>query len=302
MLCRKPFIRGNIPFGCGQCQPCRINRRRQWAWRQYLESLTHDHSCFVTLTYDDEHLPAGEGLVPRDLQLWLKKIRFELAPVRVRFFAVGEYGQGGKRRFNPHYHISLFGVPWSALSVSWRYQFDPRACVLTSWPYGRSFLSEFNELTAQYVAGYVVKKWTRKDDLVLEGRMPEFARMSRRPGIGTDAMEVVAGTLGRSGTIDQIAGGDVPRELKIGRRSIPLGRFLLSKLRAAVGFTDEYIQQVKEQGSYVRSLEMSALLEAAINATPLAPVSTSTAFLDSIHQKLLQVEAREKLWRKHETL
>lgn len=294
MLCRKPFMRGRIPFGCGQCAPCRLNRRRQWTWRQYLESLTHDQSCFVTLTYAPEYLPENGSLSPRHLQLWLKRIRFELSPVRVRYFGVGEYGEEKDR---PHYHISLFGVPWSALPVRSRNAFDPRKVELTSWRFGQAFVAEFNETTAQYISGYVVKKLTRPDDVrLLPGQLPEFARMSLRPGIGKEAMRIVAESLSRSGLLDEIDGGDVPRELKLGRRSIPLGRFLLKALREAVGFTPEYIEELKAKGSYDQSLEMSALLMGAIENSPLS--TARTAYLESVHQKILQAEARAALFKK----
>lgn len=287
-------MRGRIPFGCGQCTPCRLNRRRQWTWRQYLESLCHDQSCFVTLTYSSEHLPENGSLQPRDLQLWLKRVRFELSPIRVRYFGVGEYGEEKNR---PHYHISLFGVPWTALRVRSRYAFDPRKVELTSWRFGQAFVAEFNETTAQYISGYVVKKLTRRDDARLgPGQLPEFARMSLRPGIGKEAMRIVADSLSRSGLLDAVDGGDVPRELKLGRRTIPLGRYLLKALREAVGFTPEYIEQLKQTGAYDQSLEMSALLLAAIETAPLS--TARTAYLESVHQKILQAESRALLFKK----
>jgi len=287
-------MRGRIPFGCGQCKPCRINRRRQWTWRQYLESLCHDQSTFVTLTYSSEHLPENGSLQPRDLQLWLKRVRFELLPLRVRYFAVGEYGEEKDR---PHYHISLFGVRWNALAVRSRNAFDPRKCILKTWGFGGAFVTEFNETTAQYISGYVVKKLTRPDDeRLLPGQLPEFARMSLRPAIGKEAMRIVAESLSRSGLLDELDGGDVPRQLKLGKRSIPLGRFLLKALREAVGFTPEYIEQVKAKGSYDQSVEMSALLLAAIETSPLS--TARTAYLESVHQKILQTEARAALFKK----
>lgn len=293
MLCKKPFLRGNIPFGCGQCLPCRVNRRRQWMWRQFFESLSHDDNCFLTLTYRDEDLPGLNSLEPLHLQLWLKRFRLSVLPLRVRFFAVGEYGDENER---PHYHLSLFGVSQDTVGAlaSSRNQWDPRRIILPSWPYGEVYVAEFNELTAQYVAGYVVKKLTSPEDVRLNGRKPEFARMSRRPGIGRAAMSIVASALSMSGHVDHSP--DVPPQLQIGRRKIPLGRYLLRALREAVGFTPEYIETLKQTGAYKSSLEMSALLEAAIADAPLS--SPKTAYLASVQQKIRQVETRTTIWKK----
>lgn len=302
MLCRKPFMRGTVPFGCGQCLPCRINRRRQWMWRQFLESLCHEENCFVTLTYSNEYLPKGGGLEPRDLQLWLKRIRWELSPLRIRYFAVGEYGD---ETWRPHYHLSVFGV--SAYTVVPRPQGATTFADLAYQAWGkcdRRFfrVDEFNETTAQYVCGYVTKKLTRRDDVRLEGRHPEFARMSRNPGIGSNAMRIVAASLAASdqGQYHVDAGGDVPAELRIGKRKVPLGRFLLQRLRKAYGFTDEYIEFLKARGTYEASVEMSTVLQAALDASPLA--SPKTAYLQEAIQKIRNVENRAAIRKQRRSI
>lgn len=70
------------------------------------ESQSHDFSCFVTLTYDDEHMPYGGDLHYRHFQLFLKKLRKRLGRP-VRYFMCGEYGD---RLGRPHYHAILIGV------------------------------------------------------------------------------------------------------------------------------------------------------------------------------------------------
>ena len=111
---------------CGQCRSCRLARSKEWAIRLSLEAERHDHNYFVTLTYDDYHLPRGEfvdysgdvwesNLCKSDVQKFLKKLRkFEVSQgnvddvgrCKVRVFYCGEYGDQNGR---PHYHLILMG-------------------------------------------------------------------------------------------------------------------------------------------------------------------------------------------------
>jgi hypothetical protein len=59
------------------------------------------------LTYDDEHLPPNNSLLKKDLQKFFYKLRQKIKPIKIRYFAVGEYGSNKTKR--PHYHIILFG-------------------------------------------------------------------------------------------------------------------------------------------------------------------------------------------------
>ena len=64
---------GVVAVPCGQCKNCRINQARIWTNRILMEQCCHDYSCFVTLTYDDEHLPSPADrdweTTPEDLAL-----------------------------------------------------------------------------------------------------------------------------------------------------------------------------------------------------------------------------------------
>ena len=104
-LCKKPF-RG---FGCGQCLPCRIVKRRIWTHRIMLEAQMHEKCSFLTLTYDPENEPPGRTLDPDDVQLWMKRFRERLRSeygIFVRQYLIGEYGDETQR---PHYHSAPFG-------------------------------------------------------------------------------------------------------------------------------------------------------------------------------------------------
>lgn len=224
MLCTKPFVKGLTPLPCGQCMPCRINARRVWTARLVLELFQHREAAFVTLTYSDENLPANGNLCKRDLQLFLKKLRFALEPVRVRYYAVGEYGD---RTSRAHYHVLLYGVGRSAAQA-----------INAAWGLGLVHIGDVTRESCQYVAGYVTKKMNNKDDPRLNGREPEFALMSRRPGIGFQAAKQIGQQMTRSspaaGWINK--NGDVPNVYRMDGRMWPLGRYLVSHIRKECGF------------------------------------------------------------------
>lgn len=105
-----------VDVPCGKCAACLSKRKSDWMTRLFFEYHDHSRGAFVTLTYDDEHLPTVVNkstgdciptLCKRDFQLFMKRIRFHLGK-GLRFFAVGEYGS---QTLRPHYHMLLFGYP-----------------------------------------------------------------------------------------------------------------------------------------------------------------------------------------------
>ena len=46
-----------IDIPCGKCIGCRLDYSRQWADRLMMEMKYHDKAYFLTLTYDDDHIP-----------------------------------------------------------------------------------------------------------------------------------------------------------------------------------------------------------------------------------------------------
>ena len=80
---------------CGRCMECRLEYSRQWANRQMLEAATSDNNWFLTLTYDDEHLPKNSQgyptLVKNDVKKFMKDLReyysYHYGISGIRFFA-----------------------------------------------------------------------------------------------------------------------------------------------------------------------------------------------------------------------
>lgn len=149
---------------CGRCQGCRLDRARDWSTRIAHEASLYDDNCFVTLTYDDSHIPPKGNLCKADLQKFMKRLRKSIYPRRVRYFGCGEYGDRNKR---PHYHVILFGYK---PSDAWVWRMSKGLPVWRSpsleklWTLG---FSEFGSVTMQsggYVARYCMKKATSNFD------------------------------------------------------------------------------------------------------------------------------------------
>lgn len=278
MLCANPYTQGNHAYGCGQCMPCRYNRRRVWTHRIILEALVHAEASFITLTYDEEHLPDDNSLSPRDLQLFIKRLR-ERVSIPLRFFAVGEYGERGGR---PHYHAAMFGLGC-----------QHKAFVDAAWGKGLTSSDPLEFHSAAYVCGYVTKKLTRAGDPRLEGRHPEFARMSRRPGIGGHSIEQIAEVLQSRAGWDEIdRTSDVPQALRHGRRTLPLGNYLRRRLRRTMGF--ENVGQSKE-ASLAQSQEMLALWLSHVEAEANPTLTMKALLVSTTKQKRRNLETRLKI-------
>lgn len=199
-----------IPLPCGRCIGCRLKYSRDWADRCMLESLQYKNNIFLTLTYDDNHIPeCQEGspihpLKKRDLQLFIKRLRKEFPNDRIRYFACGEYGSNSMR---PHYHLLVFNIPLGDLVFHHRdinngnlYYTSPT--IDRCWypesdsnlpPDKRSIngfhlISDVTWDTCAYTARYIMKKQKGKNADIYEkyNFPPEFTIMSRKPGIAAD--------------------------------------------------------------------------------------------------------------------
>lgn len=154
----------------------------------------HEENSFLTLTYDDAHLPADLSLCHEHFVLFFKRLRERLRPALIRFYMCGEYGDRSSR---PHYHALLFGF-YPKDRKYWR-ESGSGEKVFTSkfldevWSYGQVFVGDVTFESAAYVARYVMKK-VRSDGEFREifdpesgeifFREHEYCQMSRRPGIG----------------------------------------------------------------------------------------------------------------------
>lgn len=174
-----------ITLPCGRCDGCKLERSRNWAARCMCEAQMHSANSFVTLTFDDAHLPLNRGLDVKYLQDFFKLLRY-YTDVKFRYFACGEYGAKLGR---PHYHALIFGYDFpdrKLHTVRNGNRLYTSATLAKAWPFGYSSVGDFSVAAAAYVARYVLKKVPAKgsddhyvDRTTGEVLKPEFVVMSR---------------------------------------------------------------------------------------------------------------------------
>lgn len=151
------------------------------------EAKLHDENSFITLTYDEYHIPTLDSLDKSHVPAFIKTLRKHLGTKKIRYFHCGEYGEALGR---PHYHILLFGhwFPDSRVhsqSKSGSQQWTS-ATLDRLWGKGLCTIGTVTYQSAAYCARYILKKVTGDQaDYYYDGKEPEYITMSRRPGIGS---------------------------------------------------------------------------------------------------------------------
>lgn len=195
-----------VEVACGKCIGCRLENSRQWALRCKDELQFHDDAMFITLTYDDRHIPDNWSVDVKILQKFLKRLRKSIEPKKIRYFASGEYGKPdeiqqlvGNKLGRPHYHMIIFGHRFPDM-ILWKKSKNGHDLMMSEqlnqlWPNGNANIGQVNFETCAYVARYVTKKvngdlaedhYVHIDPITGESYIlnPEFCTQSRRPGIG----------------------------------------------------------------------------------------------------------------------
>lgn len=166
---------GRIVHPCGRCPACLKRKRNDWITRFNEEMKKHDFCQFVTLTYDDDHLPLSPCDAPtldkRHLQAFFKALRKE---VDIKYYAIGEYGPN---TFRPHYHALI----WSSLPHGTMYEL-----VRETWHHGNIRISPVVAAQLGYVANYHIVANSLKQWLLEEARAPEFTLSSKHLGDPTE--------------------------------------------------------------------------------------------------------------------
>ena len=177
---------------CGRCHGCRLEYARQWATRLVHEAQQwpDEQRHFITLTFNDQHLPEHGNLDKKIFQDFMKRLRQHVwrkdgkpeNPRKIKFYHCGEYGKVclncGKSKIihdreqtcstwsptigRPHYHAILYGVNFDDMEL-WKRtganELIYRSKTLESlWPFGHSSIGTVSFESCSYVARYVTKK------------------------------------------------------------------------------------------------------------------------------------------------
>lgn len=153
---------------CGKCPDCLNARVNSWVFRLMQEDRVHFTSMFVTLTYDNNHVPLTDSklmtLVKSDVQKFLKRLRKNTKRKSIKYYAVGEYG-GRTRR--PHYHLILFDATEEEVAKAWTFGYV-----------------DFGYVAAESIA-YTAKYINKEKKIPMwhgDDRQPEFSLMSKGMG------------------------------------------------------------------------------------------------------------------------
>ena len=152
---------------CGKCAWCRRDKRNEWCLRFEVEQKDNLYTDFITLTYDEEHIPINiddDGVCEMraskdDVQKFIKRLRKQ--GHNFKYFIVSELGPKNKR---PHYH----GIFFSNERI-------PEEDIQDKW--GKGFTSSYPATPGamRYVTKYILKGNDRDNNFML---------CSKRPSIG----------------------------------------------------------------------------------------------------------------------
>jgi hypothetical protein len=147
-----------IRLGCGKCIDCIRKRANERANRACLETETQKNGIFLTLTYDNEHLPKDKKLNRRDIQLFKKRLRY-YTKNKIKTLECGEYGPKTQR---PHYHMIIWGIerPKDANIIE-QTEYGTLSSskeIENIWGNGYITIGQITQRSIAYVSRYVSKK------------------------------------------------------------------------------------------------------------------------------------------------
>ena len=202
------LITDYIEVPCGECESCKADKAREWAFRCLAEARQWEHNCVINLTYNNENLPTTTmyeldkdnnvvtkevpTLLYKDVQDFKKRLQrhwaYKYSEKGIRFVVAGEYGDQYDR---PHYHIVAFNLNirdkvdhGTTKRGSKEYL---SAEVQKLWGKGYITIGDCTRESIQYVANYTLKKIKGGHSAEYYdgiGKCPEFIVTSRNPGIG----------------------------------------------------------------------------------------------------------------------
>lgn len=223
----------------------------------------HKESCFITLTYSDDNLPFSSSLRKRHLQLYLKRLRKNIGNRRIKYFAVGEYGEISER---PHYHAIIFGLGLRDADI-----------IRSAWNYADWSVRSIRDKSVglaepdsiRYVAQYIDKKLSggeAHEQYNCRGREPVFRLISN--GIGSSYCRDTGEQIRTNGyiTVNGV------------KSSVP--RYYINKLELDT-------EQLKERAKYVDAEEVEKHTGLCITSKDLLAGLCDPVLIDRYYRGIL---------------
>lgn len=176
---------GDFHIPCQKCIECRKKHSYEWATRCSHELSLYKKNTFITLTYNENSLPADKDEMQQHIKTFQNSIR-RVSDVRPKFFYSVEYGSKNQR---PHFHMIIFGHDFQDQILQ---RTTPKGNKLYTsihleklWKHGFHSIGEANVKTSYYIASYALKNLTQYDTGTGE-ELKDYLRVSTRPAIGLD--------------------------------------------------------------------------------------------------------------------
>ena len=147
MKCINPIFTNVGMFRCGKCLACNATKVDERLKRMNQETKEAKQTLFITLTYDDEHVP-NNGVNKDDLKTFIKELKKNW---KCKYIGIGEYGGRNKR---PHYHL----ITWLKTVMT-----TPSRTIEQWWTKGISSVVNVNDKQCNYIAKYHANKVVNED-------------------------------------------------------------------------------------------------------------------------------------------
>lgn len=272
-----------------------------------MEARLHERTWWTTLTYSKEmrpheyiHPETGQlfcheqgCLNPKQFEDFIKRVRKQIHPLKLRYFAVGEYGDLNNA---PHYHICIFGHGEEINRILQKCWSDPISNISLGFVDTKS-CRPLDTATARYTCGYTLKKLTKKSDPLLEGRYPEYTSHSIGIGMGF-ALRYANALKNESGKQHILTHHDIPRFVRYDGKNWPLDRYLRAKILEHLGITDVLMENGRKKfKTEMQALSNRAELNPKFSSQKgqITPYALEEQYKQETAQRVLNTETRAKL-------
>lgn len=200
---------------CGKCAQCKIQRRQQWIFRMSEEQKQSQSCHFVTLTYNNEHVPRTKNgfntLNRKSLKSFWKKLRRKNQALgnknKIKYYIAGEYG-GLKGR--PHYHAIIYNSLEETYTQAWTNKNGQQL--------GTVDIGTVTEKSIAYTTSYIDKY----------GKIPQHSRDDREPEFSNKSNGLGLTYINEITKIYHQRSRDMT--IRIGKVKVPIPRYYKSKI------------------------------------------------------------------------